>query len=113
MAPTKAQRANALVTFYLGLYTDHYRDKPFGFNRYRDKWGFEAMIDDLGYDLAKDVITYYFTTSRYGHPTKYLLYNYDVLNKDMRDAAEDEQIRIDLRADSKVRVEQWKAEHGE
>lgn len=112
MAPTKAQRAFALITFYLGLYTDRYGFKPPGFNRYRDKWGFESMIDDLGYERAKEVIAHYFTSGPYGHPTKYLLYNYDRLSKDMYEAAEDEQKRTDLRADSKIRVERWKAEHG-
>jgi hypothetical protein len=106
MVATK-QQGNAHVTLYLRHYKTKYGYEPLNFNRYRDLYGFMAMIDDLGYDRAKEVINYYFDTERYGHPVNYLLYNYDKLNRAMIDEAEDEIERAKLRAESKIRVEQW------
>jgi len=77
------QQANALVTIYLRFYKAAYGHDPLNFNRYRDAYGFKAMINDLGYDRAKEVIDYYFATDRYGHPISHLLYNYDKLNRAM------------------------------
>lgn len=106
-APTTAQ-VNTLMALYLKRYAEVDGGVPNDFNRYRDKWAFKDMIVDFGMDGAKAVVEYYFTTTRYGHPSKYLVYNYEKLNKDMVESAEDKIRLADLRAETKIRVDEWR-----
>jgi len=110
-APSTAQ-VNALITSYLKLYSDRYGNRPDGFNRFREKWGFQAMIEDLGYERAKEVVAYYFETRNIGHPVTELLYDYDRLDVLMRERAKDEEQRRILREKSKTRVEEWRKQNG-
>lgn len=105
-------QVNTLITQYLSLYEDHYGQKPTGFNRYREKWGFTAMIEDLGFARAKEVVNYYFETRNIGHPVTKLLYEYDKLDKIMTDRAKDDELRARLRRESEERVKAWREQHG-
>ena len=109
--PTKVQ-INALMTFFIKCYVGKYGAAPKDFNRNREKWGFSDMIVDLSVSRAQDVIQYYFETSRFSHPVRHLLYNYDKFSQDMQDAIEDKIKLAELRAESKIRVEQWRADNG-
>lgn len=109
--PTTAQ-INTLVSYFLKVYARVDGGKPADFNRFRDKWAFKDMIADFGMDRAKEIVDYYFETPRYIHSTKYLLYNYDALSNIMRDSEKDKVDLAKLRAESKIRVEQWRADHG-
>lgn len=103
---TLTKQGNALITLYVNSYTDKYGKAPV-INRHRDKWGFQSMIEDLGYPRAQEVITYYFKTGRVGHPLQYLLYNYEKLNIILREIAEDEVNREQLRKQTEQRVKEW------
>lgn len=102
------QQVHALISHYLKLYRAKYEADPRDFNRYRDKWGFQAMIEDFGAVRAKQIVEYYFETTKPRHPTNYLLFNYEQLNNAMLERAEDEKKRAELRAESKRRVEEWR-----
>lgn len=107
-----AKQANALVTLFVSLWTDKYKRKPTNVNRYRDKWGFQDMIGDLGYDRSREIMEYYFKTSRAGHPLQYLLYNYEKLDQILREIEEDEVNRAELRAATEKRVREWEQKNG-
>lgn len=109
---TKAQKAHALVTLYVTNWQTKYGKKP-QINRFRDRWGFEAMIDDLGYDRAREIISFYFRTERTGHPVDWMLYNYDNINATYEEIKRDEEKRAKIRAETARRVREWEAEHGE
>lgn len=102
------QQWNTLVTYFLNQFKAKYDAAPKDFNRYRDKWGFQAMIEDYGMDQSKKIIDYYFGTARPYHPTNYLLFNYEKLNNAMLEREEDEANRAKLRAESRRRVEEWR-----
>lgn len=112
MAAVTSKQIHTLITLFLNNYEKRYSKKPMNFNRNRDKWGFQSMIEDLGFDRATEIINYYFETNRYGHPSSYLLLNYDKINQRMTDREQDEQTRKELLAESAKRVEEWRAEHG-
>lgn len=112
MPKATTQQTNALITLFLSLYENKYSNAPVNFNRYREKWGFQGMIDDLGYARAREVVQWYFELVKYDHPSTHLLYNYDRMNKEMIDEAEDEKVRAALRAKSKIQVEEWRAANG-
>lgn len=111
-ASTANQKAYALITLYVKEYGAKYGAQPTGLNRHRDKWGFQDMVDDLGYENAQAVIKFYFTTGRVGHPLQFLLYNYEKLDVIRREMIEDEKKRLELREATRIRVEKWEREHG-
>lgn len=102
------QQTHTLVTYFLGRYKDRYGKDPRDFNRHRDKWGFSSMIEQYGMARAKEVVDYYFETSRPGHPVAYLLFNYEKLHQIMIEKAEDAEKRRQLHIESKKRVEEWR-----
>lgn len=105
-------QVNALITQYLTLYQERYGRKPTDFNRYKEKWGFASMIEDLGNARAKEVVSYYFETNNIGHPVSKLLYNYEKLDEIMTERAADEELRARLRRESEARVKAWREKHG-
>ena len=113
MAKITTQQTHALISLFLKEYKSKYKKEPLNFNRYRDKWGFQSMAEDLGVDRAKEVITYYFETGKMGHPTSYLMHNYDKINARMIEREEDIVNRKRLMEESAKRVEEWRAKRGE
>ena len=109
MAVSK-QATHTLITHFLKNYRERYDSDPRDFNRFRDQWGFQAMIEQYGPAGAKKVVDYYFATRRPGHPVSYLLYNYERLNAIMVDKEKDEAERARLRAESEKRVKEWRGE---
>lgn len=109
---TISNQTHALITLYVKLYTDKY-EKPPVINRYREKWGFQSMIEDLGYERAREVVEYYFNTKKPGHPVPGLLFNYEKLSITLEEMANDEAIRAELRAQTKQRVEEWERMYGD
>jgi hypothetical protein len=109
---TIVRQANGLVTQFVTNYTQHYGFQP-ELNRYREKWGFQDMIADLGYDRAKEIVDYYFRTTKSGHPVGFLLNNYDKINSFYSEKIADEKKREELRRETAERVKKWEEEHGE
>lgn len=110
---TTKQQQNALASKYVKLFTAKYGHKPTNFNRYRDQWGFSDMVTDLGYERAGEVLSYYMTTSRPGNPVQYLFYNYEKYDNLMRELAEDEANRTQLREQTRRRVEEMESRGNE
>lgn len=113
MPQTAIQRqSNALVTQFVNNYQGKYKTAP-ELNRYREKWGFQDMIADLGYDRAKEIVDYYFRTSKPGHPVQFLLNNYDKINTFYTEKKDDERKREEMRRVTAERVKEWEEKHGE
>ena len=109
---TVNRHATTLLTQYVTLYQERYGKTPPDLNRYRDKWIFRNMYEDLGNKQAARVIEYYFKTSRVGHPVQYLGYNYDRLSQIVLDLDKDKEDRLRLRKETEARVKEWDAKNG-
>lgn len=112
MAKITTQQTHALISLFLKGYKKRYGKDPVNFNRFRDKWGFQDMAEDLGLDRAKEVIEYYFETGKVGHPISYLLREYDKINQRMIEREQDVINRKKLMEESAKRVEEWRAKRG-
>lgn len=105
------RQANGLVTQFVKKYEEKYHRSP-GLNRYREKWGFQDMVTDLGYDRAREIVDYYFKTDRAGHPVAFLLNNYDKINSFYDEKQQDAKKRKALREATAKRVREWEEKNG-
>ena len=105
---TITKQGNALVTLFIKQYTDKYGRTP-TLNRYKAKWGFFDMTQDLGYDRAQEVVKYYFMTAKSGHPVEFLHNNYEKIAVFYEEKKLDERKRAELRALTEERVAAWEA----
>jgi hypothetical protein len=103
---------NELLALYVDLYSQKYGKAPM-MNRFKQKWGFRGMYEDLGQAQAKKVINHYFNTGRVGHPIDYLLYNYEKLNQILIELEQDARKREELRKETEQRVREWEARGNE
>jgi hypothetical protein len=99
-----------LLSMYDSLYTEKYGKKPI-VNRYREKWGMQDVIDSIGFNRAKEVLEYYFLTSKNGHPIVWFFNNFDSLNRMMQQRAEDDEHRKKLRGLTRIMVEEMENEY--
>jgi hypothetical protein len=109
--PTNAQLSNALARHYVKLHEAVHGTKPADFNLYRDRRGFEAMIEDLGYDRAKQVVEYYMGLIR-AHPCGWLLYNYEKVNNRIIEIEEEQKNAAEVFEETRKRVEEWRRYRG-
>ena len=68
-----------LIGLYESLYKDKYNVKP-KINKFREKWAMQDVIDSVGFDRAKELLVYYFKTSKSGHPLSFFFYNFDKID---------------------------------
>lgn len=68
-----------LIGLYESLYLEKYGKKP-KLNKFREKWAMQDVIDSVGFDRAKDLLIYYFKTSKSGHPLNFFFYNFDKID---------------------------------
>jgi hypothetical protein len=109
-ARTLAQQANVLITRYVKLYGEKYGEKP-TVNRYRERWGFQAAIEDLGRTDAEKAIEYFFILDG-PHDIPTFLRRYDELHK-MRVADEEDKRRVaKLHEETAKRVKEWQERNG-
>lgn len=108
---TVAKQAYALISLYEKCFEKKYHRKP-QVNRFREKWGFQDMIKDLGYDAARETVEYFFRTGKQGHPAAFLLQNYDKINQFMEEKKQDEAKRAELRKQTEEKVREWEAKNG-
>ena len=107
MAQTALDKhTHALISLYLKEYEAKYGRTPMDFNRYRQKWGFKSMIEDLGWENAQRVVKYYLSTNRPAHTVEWLFRNYDRVLVIILERESDEADRAKLRANTKKRVEE-------
>ena len=81
-----------LMSLYQNLYTEKYK-KPATINKFREKWAKQDVIDSVGMDKAVDLMNYYFSLEKFGHPLQFFYYNFDKM----------EQARSELRKDAEAR----------
>ena len=65
----------------------------------------QDVIDSVGYERAKDLIVYYFKTSKSGHPLNFFFYNFDKIDYLKTEIEKDVVHRRLLREETKKRVE--------
>ena len=93
-----------LIGIYESLYKDKYKKAP-RINKYREKWAMQDVIDSVGYDRAKELLEYYFKTSKSGHPLNFFYYNFDKIDRIKHDIDLDKVNRERLREQTKRMVE--------
>lgn len=103
---TLTKHGNALVTLFIKLYTEKYSAAP-KLNRYKAKWGFQSMVEDLGYERSQEVVHYYFRTSKQGHPVEFLHMNYEKIADYNEERKRDEAMRAELRRQTEQQVKEY------
>lgn len=105
MSKDEAKQAYSLVSLYISLYKNKYEKQPV-VNRYREKWAMQDVIDSIGYERAKELLEYYFKCNKSGHPLNWFLYNFDRLDDMMLQSTKDKSLRLTLRKQTQIMVEQ-------
>ena len=93
-----------LIGLYESLYLEKYNKKP-RLNKFREKWAMQDFIDSVGFERAKQLLIYYFKTSKYGHPLQFFYYNFDKIDRVQNDTEKDKLHRSILREETKRMVE--------
>lgn len=105
MAKPDNKLAYALLDAYSKAYMEKY-NRPCQMNKYRDKWAMIDLIDSVGYDRGKELITYYFrTTSSNRHSLNWFMYNFDRLDDMLTKTEADNIRRAKMREKTKQMVE--------
>ena len=100
----KSKEPYILIGVYEKLYFEKYGKKP-RLNKFREKWAMQDVIDSVGYDRAKELLEYYFKTSKSGHPLNFFFYNFDRIDQVQSDIEKDKVNRAMLREQTKKLVE--------
>jgi hypothetical protein len=93
-----------LLGIYESLYKDKYGHKP-SLNKYREKWAMQDVIDSVGYERARELIEYYFQTSKEKHPLQFFYYNFDRIDQLKKEIDKDRLNRNNLLKATKDLVE--------
>lgn len=93
------------MTMYQNLYKDKY-GKPATLNKFREKWAMQDVIDSVGFDKANDLLHYYFTLEKTGHPLQFFYYNFDKMEQARIELQKDIETRRLLRESTKKMVEE-------
>lgn len=113
MADERVKYGNALVTHYLKLWNEKYPGVQKTFNRYAMKWPMMDVVDSVGFERGKELLTYYFRTSHSSHDFQWFVYNFDKLDAAMVERRLDEEKKAIMRAATKARVEEWERRQSE
>lgn len=101
-----------MVTYFSQQYKNKYGKTPV-VNRYKARWGFDAILMELDVEEIKFLIDYYLETfSANSHDLEWFFYNYDklIVAKEKRDRDAESLARI--REESKRRAEEWRNKRG-
>jgi hypothetical protein len=93
-----------LIGLYESLYQERYGKKP-RVNKFREKWAMQDVIDSVGFERAKELVVYYFKTSKSGHPLSFFFYNFDKIDYLKAEIEKDITKRRILREETKRMVE--------
>lgn len=93
-----------LLSEYQSLYREKYGKMP-SINKYKEKWAMQDVIDSIGFDRAKQILNYYFSTSKVGHPLTFFYYNFDRMDILQKELEKDKALRTVLRKQTKQLVE--------
>lgn len=105
MTKDDASKAYQLVSLYISLYKEKY-NKTIIVNKHKEKWAMADVIDSVGFDKAKELLIYYFKTSKTSHALQWFFYNFDKLNDVLEKSKEDEARRMKMREMTKRLVEE-------
>jgi hypothetical protein len=105
MTKDDASKAYSLVSLYLSLYKEKY-NKIIVINKHKEKWAMSDVVDSVGFDRAKELLIYFFKTSRTSHQLQWFLYNFERLDASLNAAAQDEEKRKKMREMTKRMVEE-------
>ena len=75
-------------------------------NKFREKWAMQDVIDSVGFDRAKELLVYYFSTGKSGHPLQFFYYNFDKIDALKKEIDKDKVNRIRLLEETKHMVEE-------
>ena len=93
-----------LISFYQSLYKQKYGAMP-KINKFREKWAMQDVIDSVGIDRAKEILVYYFSLSKGGHPLQFFFYNFDRMDAAIAEVEKDKERRRLLLEETKHMVE--------
>ena len=93
------------MTAYQNLYKERY-GKPATLNKFREKWAMQDVIDSVGFEKANDLLHYYFTLEKSGHPLQFFYYNFDKMEQARIELQKDIETRRLLRESTKRMVEE-------
>jgi hypothetical protein len=93
-----------LISLYQSLYKQKYGSVP-KINKFREKWAMQDVIDSVGIDRAKDILVYYFSLPKGGHPLQFFFYNFDRMDSAIEDGKKDKERRRLLLEETKHMVE--------
>lgn len=98
-----------LLGKYDTLYKERYGNKP-KYNRFKEKWAMQDVIDSVGTEEAGTLLEYYFKVTKPGHPLTWFFFNFDKLESMMLEMEADKKRRKFLLEQTKRMVEE--SEHG-
>jgi len=94
-----------LMTNYQNLYKEKYGKLP-TLNKFREKWAMQDVIDSVGFHKANDLLNYYFSLEKTGHPLQFFYYNFDKMENARIELQKDIETRRLLRESTKKMVEE-------
>ena len=94
-----------LIGLYQLLYKEKYNRVP-TMNKFREKWAMQDVIDSVGFERAKDLLTYYFKINKSGHPLQFFYYNFDKMDQMHKEIEKDKVSRRLLLQETKKMVEE-------
>lgn len=100
----EAKYPHVLLGMYDKLYFERYDKKP-KYNKFREKWAMQDVIDSVGLDRAKELLLYYFKVTKPGHPLSWFFYNFDKLDDMLNQSELDKMKRQKLLEQTKKMVE--------
>ena len=93
------------MTNYQNLYKERYGKMP-TLNKFREKWAMQDVIDSVGFQKANDLLHYYFSLEKTGHPLQFFYYNFDKMENARIELQKDIETRRLLRESTKKMVEE-------
>jgi hypothetical protein len=94
-----------LMTLYQSLYKEKYGKVP-QLNKFREKWAMQDVIESVGFDRAKELLIYYFSLPKGGHPLQFFFYNFDRIDSAVAEIKRDKERRRLLLEETKKMVEE-------
>lgn len=104
MASAAQKQPYMLISLFEHLFEQR-AGRKLTLNKYREKWGFQDMIDSVGYDRAVEIIKFYFSTDNQW-TTSHLFNVFDKLDDSLRKRDEDRVKRAKLREETRLRMEE-------
>lgn len=103
MPPPPKERK--LVDLYVELWSKRYGSVP-TVNKFRERWAMKDVMESVGFDRAVEIITYYLRVDRDDrHPLQFFYYNFDNIDRVMKEVEADKLRTKDLMRRTKERVE--------